>query len=146
MDALVIGPPRGLADAAAGTLRRRGMTVLRAIAADASDRERASWLLEEAGWPPLVIVVEGAPYEVVRELLPLTLAHVVLVAEQRSAAHGGAPRQRAILPREEPGLTVLPLGRAGRRWFVGGRRETMGAARAAAVVIKACDAIADSRR
>jgi hypothetical protein len=146
MDALVIGSPRGLADAAAGTLRRRGLTVLRAIAADASDRERASWLLEEAGSPPLVVVVEGEPYEVVRELLPLTLAHVVLVAEDRGAVHGRPVGHRPLLPREEPGLTVVPLGRAGRRWFVGGRRETMGAARAAAVVIKACDSIYAARR
>jgi hypothetical protein len=145
MDALVIGPPRGVADAAAGTLRRRGLTVLRAIAADAGDRERANWLLEEAGSPALVVVVEGAPYDVVRRLLPLSLAHVVLVAEERAAVHG-ARRQRQPLPRDEPGLTVVALGRAGRRWFVGGRRETMGAARAAAVVIKACDAIGAAGR
>jgi hypothetical protein len=148
MDALVIGPPRGLADAVAGGLRRRGLSVLRAIAADAADPERAAWLLDEAGRPPLVIVFDSAPHVLVHELLPLTRAHVVLVSEQRvAAARPGALPARSLLPRDEPGLSVVPLGRAGRRWFApGGRHEPMGAERAAALVLRSCGAAAASYR
>jgi hypothetical protein len=148
MDAIVIGPPAGIADAIAGGLRRRGRSALRAIAADAADGERATWLLDEAGQPPLVVIVESAPYAVTHELLALTGAHVVLVAEQRAAAaRPGAPAPRAIVPRDQPGLTVVALGRSGRRWFQQtGRREPMGAERAAAAVLRACDAGAASFR
>jgi hypothetical protein len=148
MDALIIGSTDGLADALARALRRRGMTVLRAIAADASDRERASWLLDEAGRPPLVVVVDTAPYRIAQELLALTSAHVVLVAEQRAAvARTGALRPRPLVPGDQAGLTVVALGRAGRRWFtLGGRRqEPMGPERAAAIVLRACDAAAAAR-
>ena len=149
MDALVIGPPRGLAEALAARLRRRGLSTLRALAADVSDPERAAWLLDEAGRPPLVIVVDSAPYATVHELLPLTRAEVLLVAEQRAAAaHTGAPAARSLVPRDEPGLTVVPLGRSGGRWFAIGsrRREAMGAERAAALVLRACGAAAASCR
>jgi hypothetical protein len=149
MDALVIGPPHGLADAVARRLRRRGRAVLRAIAADVSDRERASWLLDEAGRPELVIVFDRAPYAAVHELLTLTRAHVVLVAEgQAAAARPGSPSSRRLIPRDEPGLTVVPLGRSGRRWFAlgSGRHEPMGAERAAALVLRSCAAAAASYR
>jgi len=148
MDALIVGSQDGLADALAGGLRRRGMTALRAIAADARDRERAEWLLDEGGRPPLVIVLESAPFPVAQQLLTLTDAHVVVVAEQRApAARAGAPRSRSLLPRDESGLTVEPIGRAGRRWFaLSGRPDAMGAERAAAVVLRACGAAAASCR
>ena len=148
MDALIIGPSRGLADAAARGLRRRRMSVLRAIAADARDGERASWLLDEAGRPALVIVFDEPPYATAHQLLENTRAHVVLVAEQRaSAARPGAVSARSLVPREEPGLTVVRLGRAGRRWFgLGGRHEPMGPERAAAVVLRSCGAGAVSSR
>ena len=150
MDALVIGPPsHALADAVARGLRRRGMAALRAIGADGADRERATWLLDEAGRPPLVVVFDQPPYAAVHELLAITRAHVVLVAEQRAAAArpGTLPR-RSLVPRDEPGLTVVPLGRAGRRWFAAGarRQEPMGAERAAALVLRACAAEAASCR
>ena len=148
MDALIVGSQDGLADALARALRRRGMSALRAIAADARDRERAEWLLDEAGRPPLVIVLEPAPFAVAHELLALTDAHVVVVAEQRAAvARAGAARTRSLLPRDESGLTVVPLGRAGRRWFaLSGRHDPMGAERAAAVVLRACGAATASCR
>jgi hypothetical protein len=149
MDALVIGSPDALADAIARSLRRRGMGALRALPADARDHERATWLLEEAGHPQLVVVLEPAPFAVAHELLALTGAHVVLVAEQRATvARAGAPRSRSLLPRDEPGLTVVPLGRAGRRWFAlnGRRQEPLGAERAAALVLRACGAEAASCR
>jgi hypothetical protein len=149
MDALVIGPPQGLAAALARALRRRGETVLQAIPADAGDGERAGWLLDEAGRPGLAIVVESAPYAVVHELIALTDAEIVLVAEQRAAAaRPGAVARRSATPRDEPGLTVVPLGRAGRRWLAlgPGRHEPMGAERAAALVLRSCGARAASCR
>jgi hypothetical protein len=149
MDALIIGSSRGLADAVARGLRRRGLSALRAIAADVSDSERASWLLDEAGRPPLVVVFDEAPYAIVHELLALTRAHVVLVAEQRAAvARPRALHARSLVPRDEPGLTVVRLGRAGRRWFTlgSGRHEPMGPERAAAVVLRSCGAAAASYR
>ena len=149
MDALIIGPARGLPDAVAQRLRRRGLDVLRAIAADVGDRERATWLLDEAGHPPLVVIFDRPPYAAVHELLALTRAHVVLVAEQRAAAaRPGALPARSLVPRDEPGLAVVRLGRAGRRWFAlgPGRHEPMGAERAAAVVLRACGAGAASCR
>jgi hypothetical protein len=149
MDALIIGPSHGLADALARGLRRRGMTALRAVAADVSDPERATWLLDEAGDPPLVFVLDRAPYATVHALLALTRARVVLVAEQRAAAaRPGALPTRSLIPRDEPGLTVVPIGRAGRRWFMPGsaRHEPMGAERAAAAVLRACDAATASCR
>ncbi len=66
MDALIIGPPDALADAIARSLRRSGMTALRALAADARDHERATWLLDEAGHPPLVVVLESSSRAYVR--------------------------------------------------------------------------------
>jgi hypothetical protein len=149
MDALIVGSADGLADPIARSLRRRGMTALRALAVDASDRDRASWLLDEAGRPALVVVSESAPFAVAHVLLALTDAHIVLVAEQRAAlAQAGALRSRSLLPRDAPGLTVVPLGRAGRRWFAlaGRRQESMGAERAAALVLRACGAAAASCR
>jgi hypothetical protein len=149
MDALIIGPSRGLADAVARVLRRRGASVLRAVAADVSDAERARWMLDEAGRPPLVIVVDQAPYATVHQLLALTSAEVVLVAERRAAAaRPGTVPARWLIPRDGPGLTVVPLGRAGGRWFaLGSRRpEPMGAERAAALVLRACGAAAASCR
>jgi hypothetical protein len=142
MDSLIIGPSRGIADAVAGALRRRGLSVLRAIAADARDAESAQWLLDEAGGPSLIVVVESAPFAIAHELLALTSAHVVLVAEQRAAAaRPSALPARSLLPRDEPGLTVVARGRAGRRWFeLRGRHEPMGAERAAAVVLRSCGA------
>jgi hypothetical protein len=139
MDALIIGPAGGIADALARRLARDGITSLRAITADAADAERATWLLDEAGRPPLVVIVEGAPYPVTHELLALSSANVVLVAEQRAAAaRPGALRSRTLLPQDGPGLTVVPLGRAGRRWFAIGaacRHQPMAAERAAAHVL-----------
>jgi len=149
MDALIIGPSRGLADAVAGGLRRRGMSVLRAVAADVADSERATWLLDEAGRPPLIVVFDQPPYAIAHELVAVTRAHVVLVAEQRAAAaRPGALSARSLVPRDEPGLTVVRLGRAGRRWFAlgAGRHEPMGQERAAAVVLRACGAAAASFR
>lgn len=138
MDALVIGPPRELSAAVTRALRRTGRSVLQAIPADASGRERARWLLDEAGRPPLIVVLDDAPFATLHELLPLTAAEVVLVAEQRApAAHAG---RRAAIPRDAEDFTVVPLGRAGRRWFTlgPGRRDTLSAERAAALVVRAC--------
>ncbi len=150
MDALIIGPPsHGLADAVGRGLRRRGLSALRAIGADVAGRERASWLLDEAGRPPLVVLFDEPPYAVAHELVALTHAQVLLVAEQRAAAaRPGALPGRSLVPRDEPGLTVVPLGRAGRRWFAPGarRHEPMGAERAAALVLRSCGAAAASCR
>ena len=149
MDALIIGGSGGIADAVARRLAREGFTALRAIAADAADPERAAWLLDEADGPPLVVVVESAPYLVTHQLLSLSSGLIVLVAEQRApSARGAALRSRSLLPHEQPGLVVVPLGRAGRRWFaIGGRRdEPMGAERAAAAVLRSCGAAAASCR
>jgi len=141
MDAIVIGPPRGLADAVAHALRRAGRSTLQAIAADAVGSERIEWLLDEAGRPPLIVIVEGAPYATAHELLGQTHAAVVLVAEHRApvAGLGAVPRSYAPVPMGG-GLAVVTLGRAGRRWFtLGGRRaETLSAERAAAIVLRAC--------
>jgi hypothetical protein len=149
MDSLVIGPPNGLAGAIARGLRRQGRSALQAIAADVADRERATWLLDEAGRPPLVVVVESAPYAAAHRLLDLTRAEIVLVAEQRAAAaRPGTVPARSLMPRGAEGLTVLPLGRAGRRWFqLGpGRPEPMGPERASAAVLRSCAAAAASCR
>jgi hypothetical protein len=149
MDTLIIGLPHGLAGAVARALRARGQAVLQAIPADVADAERANWLLDEAGRPPRVIVFETAPYTIVHDLLALTQAEIVLVAEQRAAAaRPRAVTTRSIMPRDADGLTVVPLGRAGRRWFqLGhGRHEPMGAARAAALVLRSCGAAAASCR
>jgi hypothetical protein len=149
MDALVIGQPDGPAGALAGGLRRQGREVLQAIPADVADGERATWLLDEAGRPPLVVIVESAPFATAHELLAITQAEIVLVAEQR--APSARPRSvpaRSWTPRDAPGLTVVPLGRAGRRWFTlgHGRHEPMGAERAAAAVLRSCAAAAASCR
>ena len=149
IDALVIGPPRGLADAVARGLRRQGRAVLQAIPADVSDAERADWLLDEAGRPRQVIVFDDAPFPIVHRLLAVTHAEIVLVAEQRaSVARLNGVAGRSYLPREEPGLTVVPLGRAGRRWFQlgAGRPDTLGAERAAAIVLRSCGAAGASFR
>jgi hypothetical protein len=141
MDALVIGPPRGLAGAVAHALRRAGRSTLQAIAADAVGPERIDWLLDEAGRPPLIVVVEPAPYATAHELLGQTHADVVLVAEHRApiAGHSAVPRGYAPLPLGR-GLAVVTLGRSGRRWFTldGRRAETLSAERAAAIVLRAC--------
>ena len=138
MDALVIGPPRDLTAAVARALRRSGHHVLQAVPADAAGRERARWLLDEAGRPGLVVVLDEAPYTTLHELLDLTSAAFVLVAEQPSPAVPAA--RRAMIPRDADGLTVVPLGRAGRRWFTleRGRRDALSAERAAALVLRAC--------
>jgi len=147
MDALVIGPPDGLAGAVADRMRRHGATVLQAIPADADDRERAVWLLEEAGHPPLVVVVETAPYRVLDTMLGLVPGELLLVAELRTAAVGAKPAGRAWLPQEADGLAVVPLGRAGRRWHtLDGRAEPLGGERAAAHVLSAAGAGAASSR
>ena len=121
--------------------------MLQAIPADVADRERATWLLDEAGRPRQVIVIDTAPYESVHRLMGLTHAEIVLVAELRAAAARGAVG-RSYVPREEPGLTVVTLGRAGRRWFGlgSGVRQTLSAERAAAVVLRSCGAAAASFR
>jgi hypothetical protein len=138
MDALVIGPPRELTAAVTRLLRRSGRSVLQAIPADVEGAERVRWLLDETGRPPLVIVVDDAPYATVHELLPHTTAEVVLVAEQRAPSAHAA--RRGAIPRDGDDLTVVPLGRSGRRWFTlgPGRRETLSAERAAALVVRAC--------
>jgi hypothetical protein len=147
MAALVIGPPHALTGAIARRLRGPGESVLQAVPADAAGAERAGWLLEEAGDPGLVIVVESAPYATLHELIGRTGARIVLVAEHRAAAAGAAPG-RAWAPRDGEGLAVVALGRAGRRWFplAGPRRDAMGAERAAALVLRACGAAAASSR
>jgi hypothetical protein len=117
--------------------------VLQGIDAYVRDAERTGWLLDEAGRPELIVVVDSAPYETVHELLAATDAHVVLVAERRAAvARPGGAARRSYVPRDEAGLTVVPLGRAGRRWFQlgAGRPEPMSAERAAAAVLRACGA------
>jgi hypothetical protein len=142
MDALIIGPSGGIADAIARRLARDGITSLRAIASDAADTERASWLLDEAGRPMLIVIVERAPHPVAHELLALSSALIVLVAEQRApAARPGAIRSRSLLPRDQPGLAVVPLGRAGRRWFPPGGAP-MSAERTAAHVLKSARVLA----
>jgi hypothetical protein len=139
MDALVIGQPHELAGAVARGLRRQGRSVLQAIAADVSGRDRIEWLLDEAGGPQLVVVFDGPPYATAHELLAHTRADIVLVAEHRAAVVGVAPRSFAPWPVGR-GLKVVSLGRAGRRWFTVGpkRADTLSAERAAAVVLRAC--------
>jgi len=149
MDALIIGPQHGLASAFTRMLRRQGRAVLQAIPADAADGERAAWLLDEAGDPPLVVVIDAAPYGLAHELMALTRAQVVLVAEHRVAsARPGVRPARTYTPRDAAGLTVVPLGRAGHRWIEldGGRRQPMGAERAAALVLRSCGVEAASCR
>ena len=103
MDALVIGSPNGLADAVARGLRRRGRSVLQAIPADVADRERTTWLLDEAGRPAQVVVIDQAPYEDVHRLMGLTHAEIVLVAELRAAtARAGTPVGRALCRATSP--------------------------------------------
>jgi hypothetical protein len=141
MDALVIGTPHSLAGAVARGLRRQGRSTLQAIPADAAGPDRINWLLDEAGRPALIVVVDTPPYATAHELLGHTHADVVLVAEQRAAIAGlnAVPRSYAPWPIGR-GLKVVALGRAGRRWFtLGARRaETLSAERAAAIVIRAC--------
>lgn len=147
MDALVIGPPRGLAPAVANGLRGQGRAVLQAIPADAIDDERTAWLLDEAGQPGLIVVVDTPPYATSHGLLAHTHADVVVVAEQRAAMAGAPPRSFAPWPIGR-GLKVVGLGRAGRRWFrLGARRaETLSAERAAALVLRECPLPAVARR
>jgi hypothetical protein len=141
MDALVIGSSRGLANAVAHALRRRGRSVLQAIPADVAGPERIDWLLDEAGRPPLVVIVDEPPYTTAHELLGQTDAHIVLVAEHRApiAGKSAVPRSYTPVPMGR-GLAVVTLGRTGRRWFPlgGGRTETLGPSRAAALVLRAC--------
>jgi hypothetical protein len=146
MDALVIGPPNGLAAAVVRGLRRQGRSVLQAIPADVEGTERADWLLDESGRPPLIVVFDGPPYAIAHELLARTDADVVLVAEQRTAAAGVAPNAAAPWPIGR-GLKVVTLGRAGRRWFTLGARRShsLSAERAAALVVRACRLPAPAR-
>jgi hypothetical protein len=148
MDALVIGPHDGLAGAVARRLRRHGAQVLQALPADAADRERATWLLDEAGDPALVVVVERPPYATLDTLLGVAAGQILLVAEQRTSAVGARPARRTWLPREADGLSVVTLGRSGRRWHQLGtaRAEPLGGERAAALVLSACGAGAASCR
>jgi hypothetical protein len=139
MDALVIGSQGGLADAVVRALRHQALGVLQAIPADVADAARTRWLLDEAGNPSLVVVIDTPPYATAHELLAHTTAEIVLVAEQRAAiGHPGGVARRSYTPRDEPGLTVVPFGRAGRRWFhLGARRqEPLTAARAASIVLR----------
>jgi hypothetical protein len=141
MDALVIGQPHSLACAVARGLRRQGRSTLQAIPADASGPDRIGWLLEEAGRPDLIVVIDTTPYATAHELLAHTHADVVLVAEQRAAMAGLSAVPRSYVPWPiGRGLKVVALGRAGRRWFrLGARRaETLSAERAAAIVLRAC--------
>jgi hypothetical protein len=145
MDALVIGPPAGLAAAVADVLRFRGREVLQALPADAGDEERAAWLLAEAGEPPLVVVCEPAPYVAARRLLGG--GRRVVVADERrvtSAAGDARPARsaearalaRAAARRGGAGETVR-LGRAGRRWVEARSGSVpLSAHRAAAVVLR----------
>jgi hypothetical protein len=139
MNALVIGPPTGLAAAVARGLRRQGRWVLQAIPADVDGVERLEWLLDEAGRPPLIVVFDEPPYATAHELLAHGDAEVVLVAEQRTAVAGMAPSSAAPWPIGR-GLKVVTLGRAGRRWFTLGARRahSLSAERAAALVVRAC--------
>jgi NAD(P)-dependent dehydrogenase (short-subunit alcohol dehydrogenase family) len=149
MDALVIGPPDGLAGAVVRRLRRHGAQVLQAIPADAADRERAAWLLEEAGSPDLVVLVETAPYQALDALLGYVPGELLLVAELRTAAVGAPPADsRTWLPQEKDGLAVVTLGRSGRRWHTLDERraEPLGSERAAALVLSASGAGAASSR
>jgi hypothetical protein len=147
MDALVIGPPAGLAGRVAAGLRRRGRSVLQAVPADVACGERIAWLLDEAGRPGLIVLFDRAPYLVAHELLAHTRADIVLVVEHRAAAAGAAPaRSYAPWPIGR-GLRVVSLGRAGRRWFpLGGGTATLSAERAAATVLRSCGAAAASCR
>jgi hypothetical protein len=148
MDALVIGPPDGLAGAVATRMRRQGARVLQALPADAADRERAAWLLEEAGHPSSVVLIETAPYRVLDVLLGLVPGELLLVAELRTAAVGARPAGRAWLPQAGDGLAVVALGRSGRRWHTldGRRAVALGGERAAAHVLSAAGAAAASFR
>jgi hypothetical protein len=146
MDALVIGPQNGLAAAVVRGLRRQGRAVLQAIPADVDGAERVEWLLDEADDPPLIVVFDGPPYAIAHALLACTQGDVVLVAEQRTAVTGVAPTGTAPRPIGR-GLKVVTLGRAGRRWFTLGTRRShsLSAARAAALVVRACRLPAPAR-
>jgi len=152
MDALVIGKPGGLATAVVRAMRRRWMDVLQATPADADGAERVDFLLEEAGEPPLVVVFDCAPYPIARGLAGR--AAVVVVDERRvaaavpSAVHERAHAQRSLYGRTggRP-LDVVTMSRAGGRWIEGrGRHGAVGPERAAAAVLRACDAAAASCR
>jgi hypothetical protein len=148
MEALVIGPAAGLTGPVADGLRRRGMSVLRAVPADVADAERIDWLLDEAGRPGLIILFDVAPYATAHALLGHTRADIVLVVEHRAAVAGAEP-ERSYAPWPiGRGLQVVTLGRAGRRWFRlgAGRKETLSAERAAADVLRSCGAAAASCR
>jgi hypothetical protein len=94
------------------------------------------------------VVVDVAPYASAHEPLGQTPGDMVLVAEQRApvAALSALPRTYAPVPIGR-GLSVVTLGRTGRRWFaLGGRRtETLSADRAAALVLQACRLPAPAR-
>ena len=148
MDALVIGPPDGLAGAVADRMRRHGATVLQALPADAADRERAAWLLEEAGHPPPRRGRRDRAVPVLDALLGLAPASCCSWPSCATAAVGAKPAGRAWMPREADGLVVVPLGRSGRRWHQlgAGRAEPLGGERAAAHVLSAAGAGAASSR
>jgi hypothetical protein len=148
MDALVIGPSAGLSGTVADGLRRRGLSVLQAVPADVAGAERIDWLLDEADRPGLIILFEAAPYVTAHELLGHTRADIVLVAEHGAPIAGAQP-ERSYAPWPiGRGLKVVTLGRAGRRWFRlgAGRTDTLSAERAAADVLRSCDAAAASCR
>ena len=143
MDALVIGPPAGLAAPLARALRRSGADVLQAVPADVDDAERAAWLLAEAA-PRLVVVCEAPTYVLAQRLLG-PARHVIAVDERRLAAargdarpaRSGADRALSRAALVAGGRArVVRLGRAGRRWIELGPGGTpLGPERAAAVVL-----------
>ena len=145
MDALVIGPPAGLAAAVARTLRRRGHRVLQAVPADAAGGERADWLLAEAGEPRLVVVCDVPPFVVAGRLVGR--GRTVVVIEERRVATArpdgrarrtSAGRALARAARAAGGeARVVRLGRAGGRWVeLRPGAPAMGGERAAAAVLR----------
>jgi hypothetical protein len=147
MDALVIGTASELTAAVTHGLRRQGRSVLQALPADADGPERIDWLLDEAGHPPLVVVFDDQPYRSAHALLAHTHAEVVLVAQYRVGS-AGAPHNAPSPWPIGRGLKVVMLGRAGRRWFTLGprRMKTLSAARAAALIVRACRLPAPAQR
>jgi hypothetical protein len=149
MDAIVIGPPSGLAAAVARALRRRGVTVLQATPADVADADRVAWLLAEAGDPPLVLVCDEAPYAAAlrlvgagRTVLAVEERRLPATAVDRHPARTADGRALARAAQRSGGTgRAVRLGRAGRRWVEpGSHRPPLSAERAAAVVLRSCPA------
>jgi hypothetical protein len=155
MDALVIGPPDGLAAAVARALRRRGQRVLEAVPGDVDGDARTAWLLAEAGDPPLVVVCGAAPCAAAARLVGRGRA-VIAVEERRvsAARPDGRPARtsagRALVraARAAGGeARVVRLGRAGGRWVEPRPgAPAMGAERAAAAVLRPTTGPTRSRR